>query len=143
MTALSSPAVAGLTGTPTTDNHVMKQVPLEALLYNRLRQICPTIRDVCVTDAGGGYHVVVSIRPTFTTQARDVMLAALTTERLGALDLAAFIQSLEPRDHFIHRLLQLVCGQPFVPMWPSEQQHVIACRCFCIHIFLLSLFRSV
>jgi 2,5-furandicarboxylate decarboxylase 1 len=74
--------LAGLTGMYPTDNHVMKQIPHEAILYNRLRQICPTIRDVHVTDPGGGYHVVVSIKPTFATQARDVMLAALTTEKL-------------------------------------------------------------
>jgi len=74
--------LAGLTGKPTTDNHVMKQIPHEALLFNRIRQICPTVRDVHVTDAGGGYHVVVSIKPMFATQARDVMLAAFTTERI-------------------------------------------------------------
>src|SRR5689334_9231537 len=61
---------------------------------------------------------------------------ALATERLRALDLAAFIQSLEPRHHFIHGLLQLVCGKPFVPMRPSEEQHVFTCRYFCIHIFV-------
>jgi 2,5-furandicarboxylate decarboxylase 1 len=90
--------LAGLTGTPTTDNHVMKQVPLEALLYNRLRQICPTIRDVCITDAGGGYHAVVSIRPTFVTQARDVMLAALTTERLRPKLVIVVDEDIDPRD---------------------------------------------
>jgi 2,5-furandicarboxylate decarboxylase 1 len=47
-----------------------------------LRQICPTIRDVCATNAGGGNHVVISLKPTFATQARDVMLAAFTTERI-------------------------------------------------------------
>jgi 3-polyprenyl-4-hydroxybenzoate decarboxylase len=43
--------VTALTGPPTTDNHVMREIVLEAMLYDRLRQICPTIRDVCVTKA--------------------------------------------------------------------------------------------
>ena len=30
----------------TIVNHVMKEVILEAILYDRLRQICPTLRDV-------------------------------------------------------------------------------------------------
>jgi UbiD family decarboxylase len=52
------------------------------VIYERIRQICPTVRDVCVTKGGIGLHIAISIRPTYTTQARDVMLAALTTERI-------------------------------------------------------------
>ncbi len=74
--------VTALTGPPTTDNHVMKQVPNEAMLYDRIRQICPTVRDVCLTKGGVGLHAVISIRPTYISQARDVMLAAFTTERI-------------------------------------------------------------
>jgi 4-hydroxy-3-polyprenylbenzoate decarboxylase/2,5-furandicarboxylate decarboxylase 1 len=74
--------VAALTGPPNTDNHVMVEVPREAVIYERIRQICPTVRDVCVTKGGIGLHIAISIRPTYTTQARDVMLAALTTERI-------------------------------------------------------------
>ena len=74
--------LAALTGTPNTDNHVMVEVPREAVLYERIRQICPTIRDVCVTKGGIGLHIVISMRPTYISHARDVMLAALTTERI-------------------------------------------------------------
>ncbi|HEY7164541.1 MAG TPA: UbiD family decarboxylase, partial [Candidatus Binatia bacterium] len=74
--------VTALTGPPSTDNHVLKQLPREAILYDRIRQICPTLRDVCVTKGGAGLHVVISIKPTFVTQARDVMLAAFSTERI-------------------------------------------------------------
>jgi 4-hydroxy-3-polyprenylbenzoate decarboxylase/2,5-furandicarboxylate decarboxylase 1 len=74
--------VTALTGTPTTDNHVMTALPKESILYERIRQICPTIRDVCFTKGGVGMHVAISIKPTFVTQARDVMLAAFTTERI-------------------------------------------------------------
>src|ERR1043166_39752 len=67
--------VTALTGPPSTDNHVLKQLPREAILYERIRQICPTVRDVCVTNGGAGLHVVVSMKPTFVTQAGDVLLA--------------------------------------------------------------------
>jgi len=69
-----------LRGPPATDNHVMGEIVLEAMLYDRMRQICPTIRDVCVTKDGVNLPVVVSIKPTFIGQARDVMLAAFSTE---------------------------------------------------------------
>jgi 2,5-furandicarboxylate decarboxylase 1 len=90
--------LAGLTGKPTTDNHVFRQVCTEAILYNRLRQICPTIRDVCVTDAGGGNHVVVSIKPTFATQARDVMMAAFSTERIRPKLVTVVDEDIDIRD---------------------------------------------
>jgi UbiD family decarboxylase len=72
----------GLTGPPTTDNHVLGAFAREAILYDRIRQICPTVRDVCATKGGANLHIAISLRPTFATQARDVMLAALTTERI-------------------------------------------------------------
>jgi UbiD family decarboxylase len=72
--------LAGLTGVPSTDNHVMKQVATEPLVYRALRQICPTVREVCTTTASHSLHFVISMRPTFPTEAREVMLAALTSE---------------------------------------------------------------
>ena len=74
--------LTALTGKPTTDNHVLVEVPLEAILYDRIRQICPTVRDVCFTKGGAILHVVISLRPTYRSQARDVMLAAFSTERI-------------------------------------------------------------
>ncbi len=72
--------LAGLTGLPATDNHVMKQVVTEPLVYHYLKEICPTVRDVCATTASHSLHFVISMRPTTATQAREVMLAALTSE---------------------------------------------------------------
>jgi UbiD family decarboxylase len=72
--------LAGLTGMPTTENHVMKQVVTEPLVYHYLRQSCPTIRDVCTTTASHSLHFVISMRPTSANQAREVMLAALHSE---------------------------------------------------------------
>jgi 4-hydroxy-3-polyprenylbenzoate decarboxylase/2,5-furandicarboxylate decarboxylase 1 len=90
--------LAGLTGLPTTDNHVMKALACEAILYDRIRQICPTVRDVCLTDGSAGMHVAVSIRPTFETQARDVMLATLTAARVRAKLVTVVDDDIDVRD---------------------------------------------
>jgi 4-hydroxy-3-polyprenylbenzoate decarboxylase/2,5-furandicarboxylate decarboxylase 1 len=71
--------LAGLTGKPTTDNHIMKQIALEPMLFKAMREICPTVRDVCVTPASHSLHFIISMRPRFATDARDVMLAALSS----------------------------------------------------------------
>jgi 2,5-furandicarboxylate decarboxylase 1 len=90
--------VTALTGPPTTDNHVMKEVILEAILYDRVRQICPTVRDVCVTKGGVNLHVVVSMKPTFVSQARDVMLASFSTERIRPKLVVVVDEDIDPRD---------------------------------------------
>jgi 4-hydroxy-3-polyprenylbenzoate decarboxylase/2,5-furandicarboxylate decarboxylase 1 len=71
-----------LTGRPVTENHILAQVPTEGMLYERVRQICPSVRDVCLTNGGAMMHAVISMRPTYSTQARDVILAALSVARL-------------------------------------------------------------
>ena len=76
----------------------MKEVILEAILYDRIRQICPTLRDVCVTKGGVNLHVVVSIRPTFISQARDVMLACFSTERIRPKLVTVVDDDIDPRD---------------------------------------------
>jgi len=90
--------LTALTGPPTTDNHVMKEVILEAILYDRLRQICPTLRDVCVTKGGVNLHAVVSMRPTFISQARDIMLACFSTERIRPKLVVVVDDDIDPRD---------------------------------------------
>ena len=90
--------LAGLTGEPSTDNHVIKNAIHEAVVYRRLRDICPTIRDVCFTDASGGAHMVVSIKPTFAAQARDVMLASLSVERIRPKLVVVVDDDIDPRD---------------------------------------------
>src|SRR5262249_61615330 len=90
--------VTALTGPPTTDNHVMKEVIQEAILYDRIRQICPTLRDICVTRGGVNLHVVASIRPTFVRQARDVMLACFSTERIRPKLVIVVDDDVDPRD---------------------------------------------
>jgi 2,5-furandicarboxylate decarboxylase 1 len=90
--------LAGLTGEPSTDNHVIKLAVSEAVVYRRLREICPTVRDVCFTVASGGAHLVVSMKPTFKAQARDVLLSALTTERIRPKLVTIVDDDIDPRD---------------------------------------------
>jgi len=90
--------VTALTGPPTTDNHVMREIVLEAMLYDRLRQICPTIKDVCVTKGGVNLHVVVSMKPTFISQARDIMLACFSTERIRPKLVVVVDDDIDPRN---------------------------------------------
>jgi 4-hydroxy-3-polyprenylbenzoate decarboxylase/2,5-furandicarboxylate decarboxylase 1 len=87
-----------LTGPPTTDNHVMREVILEAILYDRLHQLYPTVRDVCVTKGGITLHVVVSMKPTFISQARDVILACFSTERIRPKLVVVVDDDIDPRD---------------------------------------------
>jgi hypothetical protein len=53
-----------------------------SVLYERLRQICPTIRDVRVTNGGVNLHVVVSIKPTSSARPGASCFAAFSTERI-------------------------------------------------------------
>lgn len=89
---------AGLTGEPSTDNHALKQAIYEAVIHRRLRQICPTLRDVCLTTATGGAHLVVSLKPTFAAQSRDVLLAALVAERVRPKMVIVVDDDIDPRD---------------------------------------------
>ncbi|NJD27393.1 MAG: UbiD family decarboxylase [Chloroflexi bacterium] len=74
--------LAGLTGRPQTDNHVIRDLTYEPIIRDRIRQLCPGVRDVYAIEGSAGKHIAVSIKPTFASQARDVMMAALTTERI-------------------------------------------------------------
>jgi 4-hydroxy-3-polyprenylbenzoate decarboxylase/2,5-furandicarboxylate decarboxylase 1 len=90
--------LAGLTGEPLTDNHVLKHAVYEASVYGRLHDLYPTVRDVCFTDASAGAHLVVSLRPTFETQSRDLMLTALFAERIRPKHVIVVDEDIDPRD---------------------------------------------
>jgi 4-hydroxy-3-polyprenylbenzoate decarboxylase/2,5-furandicarboxylate decarboxylase 1 len=66
--------LAGLTGMPTTENHIMKQVCLEAQYTWDLRQKFPGVRSVHLPAAGAqALLAVVSMRPTSRFEARNVI----------------------------------------------------------------------
>jgi 2,5-furandicarboxylate decarboxylase 1 len=90
--------LTGLTGEPSTDNHVMRQGIHEPILFGRLREMCHTIKDVCLTRATGGAHVVISMTPQYKTQSRDVMLAALLGGRYRPKVVVVVDEDVDPRD---------------------------------------------
>ncbi|BBX34175.1 UbiD family decarboxylase [Mycolicibacterium mageritense DSM 44476 = CIP 104973] len=67
-----------LTGRPTTENHILKQLSFEASFFDMMRQQFPTIEKVAIPASGGVYfRVVIAMRPRFAGEARSVILAAM------------------------------------------------------------------
>jgi len=70
--------VAGLTGVPTTDNHVLKVFAYESMLFQNLRRTFPEVEAVCFPDSGGVQYVaIVALRQRYKGQARHLLLSAL------------------------------------------------------------------
>jgi 4-hydroxy-3-polyprenylbenzoate decarboxylase/2,5-furandicarboxylate decarboxylase 1 len=70
--------LAGLTGVPTTDNHVLKVFAYESNLLENLRTAFPEVTAVCFPDWGGvQYAAVVALRQRYKGQARHLILTAL------------------------------------------------------------------
>jgi 2,5-furandicarboxylate decarboxylase 1 len=70
--------LAGLTGVPTTDNHVLKVFAYESNLLENLRGAFPEVTAVCFPDWGGVQYVaVVALRQRYKGQARHLILTAL------------------------------------------------------------------
>ncbi len=67
---------AQLTGKPVTDNHVLKDIPRETLLYDRLLEVCPGVKGVYITPCA--HHAVISMKPLYPGHAKKVLYAALT-----------------------------------------------------------------
>jgi 4-hydroxy-3-polyprenylbenzoate decarboxylase/2,5-furandicarboxylate decarboxylase 1 len=82
--------LAALTGLPTTDNHVLKMIPMEASCYAFLKQRFPGVRKVHFHGAGGvGLLAIVSIAQNVKFEARNMlatMLSAQGTKIVIAVD---------------------------------------------------------
>jgi 2,5-furandicarboxylate decarboxylase 1 len=69
-----------LTGKPVTENHILKQMPFEASFLNTLKRQFPTVERVSVrASAGVSFYVVIAMRPRFAGEARQVILAAMSS----------------------------------------------------------------
>ncbi|MEU0496248.1 UbiD family decarboxylase [Mycobacterium sp. NPDC006124] len=67
-----------LTGKPTTENHVLKQLAFEASFLRSMQQTFPTIERVAIPPSGGvNFRVVMAMRPRFAGEARNAILAAM------------------------------------------------------------------
>ncbi|MFN3004520.1 UbiD family decarboxylase [Mycolicibacterium wolinskyi] len=67
-----------LTGKPTTENHVLKQLAFEASFLDSMRKTFPTIERVAIPPSGGvNFRVVMAMRPRFAGEARNAILTAM------------------------------------------------------------------
>lgn len=73
---------AGLSGLPfpgISDNHILRAIPSEAALYDTVKETCSTLKSVCFTQGSGmNRHAVISLRPTYKGQSKQVLLVALS-----------------------------------------------------------------
>lgn len=125
--------LAGLTGEPTTDNHVLKQAVNEAVIMARLRGVFPTVRDLCLTTSSGCTTLIVSAKMTSPGQARDLMLTCMTTERYRPKLVIVVDDDVDPRDPAqvewavafrvqADRDVVIIGGQKGVPLDPSSPE---------------------
>lgn len=69
-----------LTGKPVTENHILKNIPLEASFYNAMKKQFPTITDVAVTPSGGvQLYAVIAMKQRYANEARHVILSAMSS----------------------------------------------------------------
>lgn len=69
-----------LTGKPVTENHILKQIPFEASFFSMLQRQFPTVERVSIRASGGvSFYIVIAMRPRFAGEARQVILAAISS----------------------------------------------------------------
>jgi UbiD family decarboxylase len=72
---------AVLTGMPVTENHIIKQIPLEVYLYNYLKAVSPNVKALHLTPGGGCHnHAIISLKQTYPGEAKQVLLASLASK---------------------------------------------------------------
>lgn len=70
---------AALTGVPTTDNHIIKMIPMEASAYSQLKQRFPGVKNVHCHGAGGvGMLAVIRIKQNTKYEARNMLATAIS-----------------------------------------------------------------
>lgn len=70
----------GLTGKPITDNHVLRWFVHESILYEQVKKICPSVKQVHITGPGACLgHAVISINQTYKDQAKEVIYVAFSS----------------------------------------------------------------
>jgi UbiD family decarboxylase len=73
---------AALTGMPTTENHVLKQLPLEATYYWQLKKEFPGVTAVHFPAAGTvGMTCVIAMKQAYECEARNVIATMIGTRR--------------------------------------------------------------
>lgn len=69
---------AGLTGMPTTEEHILKEIPCETTLYYELRKNFPEITNIHVSPIGGSiFLVIIALKQRYKGEAKQIILSAL------------------------------------------------------------------
>lgn len=69
-----------LTGVPPTENHILKQIPFESSFLYTMQKAFPTIKKVAMPPSGGvSFYVVIGMEPRFAGEARQAILAAMSS----------------------------------------------------------------
>lgn len=70
--------LAGLTGVPSTENHMLKELPLAVTLYRHLKADYPSVTGVHFLPGGTSHYIAaISIDQRYLGEARQILLAAL------------------------------------------------------------------
>lgn len=73
---------AALTGMPTTENHILKQLPLEATFYWSLKKEFPGVKAVHFPAAGTvGMICIIAMKQAYECEARNVLATMLGSRR--------------------------------------------------------------
>ncbi|MFQ5852652.1 MAG: UbiD family decarboxylase [Candidatus Binatia bacterium] len=73
---------AAMTGMPTTENHILKQIPMEATYYWELKRQHPSVTAVHFPAAGTvGFIVVIAMKQVQEFEARNVIATMLGSRR--------------------------------------------------------------
>jgi 2,5-furandicarboxylate decarboxylase 1 len=71
---------ACLTGMPTTEEQILKEIPCEASLFQELKKDFPEITNIHVSPIGGSiFLVIIALKQRYKGEAKQIILAALGT----------------------------------------------------------------
>jgi 2,5-furandicarboxylate decarboxylase 1 len=113
--------LAGLTGLPTTDNHILKEFAYSATMYEKLKNDYPEVQNVHYSPAGGSqFFIIISMKQRYKGEARNVLLSAL-----GDLSRPKFVVVVDDDiDIFDH--VKVLWAMNFC-MQPAEDVIIIPC----------------
>jgi 4-hydroxy-3-polyprenylbenzoate decarboxylase/2,5-furandicarboxylate decarboxylase 1 len=70
-----------LTGKPVTENHILKQIPLEASFTTFLRHLFPSVERVSLRlSSSVSNYVVIAMKPNYTGEVRQVILTSIASQ---------------------------------------------------------------
>jgi 2,5-furandicarboxylate decarboxylase 1 len=69
-----------LTGKPVTENHILKQIPLEVSFFDYLKRMFPTVERVSMRLSGScSNYLVIAMKPRYAGEVRQAILATIAS----------------------------------------------------------------